>query len=299
MSDANGRPPEPQTPAQAIAGAVLGGRYRLDSPIGGGSFGSVFRGRDLELDRGVAVKVLGTSAGTDPVALVRFRREGALACRVLHPNVVAVLDFGITAGGVAYLVMELLEGRSLAQEIEAHAPLPARRVAEILVPVCAALAAAHAAGVVHRDVKPSNVFLHRAQGCERPTVLDFGIAKIVDDVGAQGVLTLDGALLGTPAYMAPERFRHLPCGPAADVYSLGVVTYEMLAGCLPWPASSSLVAIRGDADPPPPLAVADVPPALEQIVVRTLAREPAERPTVAEFKAVLERIAAGSESSIS
>jgi serine/threonine protein kinase len=290
-------PREPQTPAQAVPGAVFAGRYRLDSAIGGGSFGLVFQGRDLELGRPVAVKVLGTSAGTDPVALARFRREGALACRVPHPNVVVVVDFGVTMGGVAYLVMELLQGRSLAAEIAERAPLEPRRSAEILVPVCAALTAAHAAAVVHRDIKPSNIFLHRTSEGERPKVLDFGIAKIYDEVGAPGLVTLDNALLGTPAYMAPERLRHAAYGPASDVYSLGVVLYEMLSGALPWPISSSapmaLVALRGDDEPPPPLRGRHASQALSRILASVLARDPGDRPTAVELGERLRRLADG------
>ena len=248
-------PVEPQNPAQAMPGTVLAGRYRLDALIGGGSFGTVFRARHLELEREVAVKVLATSAGTDPEALARFRREGASACRVQHPNAVAVLDFGVNQGGVAYLVMELLQGHSLEKELEDKAQLPPRRCAEIVVPVCSALAAAHAAGVVHRDIKPSNVFLHQTPQGEVPKILDFGIAKMSGEAAIGQSLTVDGSLLGTPAYMAPERFRRGPYGTKSDVYSVGAMLYEMLAGRLPFIPSSAdplaLVAMQAEEDPPP------------------------------------------------
>jgi CheY-like chemotaxis protein len=273
---------EPQSPAQAVPGALLGGRYQLQSLIGGGSFGSVFRARHLELGHDVAVKVLGTSAGTDPEALARFRREGASAVRVQHPNVVAVLDFGVNASGVAYLVMELLEGHSLEREIETRGHLSAHRCAEILVPVCAALAAAHPAGVVHRDVKPSNVFLHRTPHGEVPKVLDFGIAKIAGDTALGRSITLDGSLLGTPAYMAPERFRRGPYGPKSDVYSVGTMLYEMLSGRLPFmPASAdplALVAMQAEDEPPALPRYPDVTPALEALVRAALSKNPDRRP---------------------
>ena len=177
---------EPRSPAQAVPGTVLGGRYRLEPPIGGGSFGTVFRARHLELDRDVAVKVLATSAGTDPEALARFRREGASACRVQHPNAVAVLDFGVNRGR-RRLPRDGAPRRATRsrRRSRTQTQLTPRRCAEIVVPVCAALAAAHAAGVVHRDVKPSNVFLHRTPQGEVPKILDFGIAKIVGEAAAR------------------------------------------------------------------------------------------------------------------
>jgi CheY-like chemotaxis protein len=274
---------EPQTPGHALPGSVLGGRYRLESLIGGGSFGSVFRARHLELGRDVAVKVLGTSAGTDPEALARFRREGASACRIQHPNVVAVLDFAVNAAGVAYLVMELLEGHSLEREIESHGHLIPRRAAEILVPVCSALAAAHAAGVVHRDIKPSNVFLHRVGREEVPKILDFGIAKIAGETALGRSITLDGSLLGTPAYMAPERFRRGPYGSASDVYSVGTVLYELLSGRLPFmPASPdplALVAMQAEDEPPALPRLPGITQPLEALVRSALAKAPQERPT--------------------
>ena len=277
-------PVEPQTPAQAIPGALLGGRYRLESLIGGGSFGTVFRASHLELERDVAVKVLAASAGTDPEALARFRREGMSACKVQHPNAVAVLDFGVTQGGVAYLVMELLEGQPLDRELEDEAQLTPPRCAEIVVPVCSALAAAHAAGVLHRDIKPSNVFLHHTPLGEVPKILDFGIAKITGEAVIGQNLTVDGSLLGTPAYMAPERFRRGPYGPKSDVYSVGVMLYEMLAGRLPFiPPSAdplALVTMQAEEDPPP-LRVRrpDIPPEFEAVVLSALARDPGARPT--------------------
>jgi serine/threonine protein kinase len=279
---------EPRNPSQVGPGTVLDGRYRMDSLIGGGSFGTVFRARHLELDREVAVKVLVTSAGTDPEALARFRREGAAACRVQHPNAVAVLDFGVTASGVAYLVMELLQGRSVEKELDAHTRLPPRRCAEIVEPVCSALAAAHSAGVVHRDVKPSNIFLHRGPHGETPKILDFGIAKMVRDAAAGQSLTVDGSLLGTPAYMAPERFRRGPYGPKSDVYSVGAMLYEMLTGRLPFiPASADplvLVAMLAEEEPPPLRSrCPEASPALDKLVRSALHRDPESRPAAEEL----------------
>jgi len=274
---------EPQSPAQAQPGTVLDGRYRLDSHLGGGSFGTVFRARHLELDRDVAVKVLATSAGTDPEALARFRREGASACRVKHPNAVDIYDFGVNEGGVAFLVMELLQGRSLEKELEEKTRLSPLRCAEIVVPICSALAAAHAAGVVHRDIKPSNVFLHQTPLGEMPKILDFGIAKMAGEAAIGQNLTVDGSLLGTPAYMAPERFRRGPYGTKSDIYSLGAMLYEMLTGRLPFVPSSAdplaLVAMQAEEDPPPlRLRCPEASPALESLVQSALSRTPDARP---------------------
>ena len=288
---------EPRNPAQAVPGTVLGGRYRLDALLGGGSFGTVFLARHLELDREVAVKVLATSAGTDPEALARFRREGASACRVRHPNAVAVLDFGVNPGGVAYLVMEYLQGHSLEKELEDGVRLTPRRAAEIVVPVCLALAAAHAAGVLHRDVKPSNVFLHQTPGGEVPKILDFGIAKMTQEAALGQSLTVDGSLLGTPAYMAPERFRRGPYGAKSDIYSVGAMLYEMLTGRLPFiPGSAdplALVAMQAEEDPAPlRLRCPEASPALERLVRSALGRNPDARPTAEALARRLARAAA-------
>jgi CheY-like chemotaxis protein len=283
-AQADAAPVEPRIPAHAVPGSVLGGRYRLDSLIGGGSFGTVFRARHLELDREVAVKVLATSAGTDPEALARFRSEGVSACRVQHPNAVAILDFGVNPGGVAYLVMELLRGRSLEKELEDKSQLPPRRCAEIVVPVCSALAAAHAAGIVHRDIKPSNIFLHQTPQGEVAKILDFGIAKMSGEAAIGQSLTVDGSLLGTPAYMAPERFRRGSYGTQSDIYSVGAMLYEMLTGRLPFIPSSAdplaLVAMQAEEEPPAlRTRCPTASPALAGLVKAALCRSPEGRPS--------------------
>ena len=234
-SRAEAAPARAASPAHGGPGTMLGGRYRIDSPIGGGSFGTVFRARHLELDRDVAVKVLATSAGTDPEALARFRREGISACRVQHPNAVAVLDFGVTESGVAYLVMELLRGHSLEKELEDHGRLLPAALREILVPVGSALAAAHAVGVLHRDIKPSNVFLHRTPLGEVPKILDFGIARIVGERRMRPEASPSTARSSArrPTWR-PSASAAGPYGTKSDVYSVGAMLYEMLSGRLPF-----------------------------------------------------------------
>jgi serine/threonine protein kinase len=190
----------------------------------------------------------------------------------------------VTPSGVAYLVMELLQGHSLEKELDEKNQLTPRRCAEIVVPVCQALAAAHAAGVVHRDIKPSNVFLHETPQGEVPKILDFGIAKMTREAALGQSLTVDGSLLGTPAYMAPERFRRGPYGTQSDIYSVGAMLYEMLTGRLPFiPGSAdplALVAMQAEEDPPPlRLRCPGAPPALEALVQATLDRNPELRPT--------------------
>ena len=284
--------------AETGPGALLAGKYRLGSLIGSGSFGSVYRARHVDLARDVAVKVLLTTAQTSPEALARFQREGIAACRVKHPNAVAVTDFGVTAAGAAFLVMELLEGQSLQDEMKRVGRFAAPRCAEILTPLCAALAEAHAAGIVHRDIKPANVFLQRTPQGETVKVLDFGIAKMADEDARAGNLTVEGGILGTPVYMAPERFRGEAIDGASDVYSVGVMLYQMLAGRLPFAApDSDLMAIvmMHLHREPPPLAEADpeIAPEIDGIVMSTLRKDPRQRPAIASLAASFARAAGG------
>jgi DNA-binding response OmpR family regulator len=278
-------PPDDEVsdPRDLKPGLVLDARYRLESRIGSGNFGTVYRARHLELDQAVAVKVLQTSAVTNPDAMARFRREGITASRVRHPNAVTVLDFGITPRGVAYLVMELLAGYPLEEEMKDARPLPVSRSLRIAAAVCQALAAAHRAGIVHRDIKPGNVFLHQAGGQEVPKVLDFGIAKIAGAAVLQQKVTLDGWIVGTPVYMAPERFGSEGVTGQADVYSVGVMLYQMLSGHLPFDADSDpmAVAMKHKNDAPPSLRAwrPDAPAPVEQAILAALAKRPEDRPS--------------------
>jgi serine/threonine protein kinase/ligand-binding sensor domain-containing protein len=276
--------------ADVLPGTLLDGKYRLDEKIGTGGFGAVFRGTHLSLGRAVAVKVFRPSSGNDSAeALERFRREGMTACRVNHPNAVYVLDSGITVEGIAYLVMELLVGHSLADELRRKRALSLRRCAEILTPVCNVLGVAHAAGLIHRDIKPDNIFLHRSKDGEVVKVVDFGIAKLMGLESDQLLhLTGTGGLIGTPSYMAPERFTRGDYDERSDIYSVGVTLFEMVCGRLPFPTEHKApfdVVLRQLTEPPDDLRAINplVPPDAAAIVLRCLAKDMLARPTPAEL----------------
>ncbi len=285
------RTKSPQAPAAADlisqdpvpAGTVLDGRFEIEELIGRGSCGAVYRARHLGLDRAVAIKLLTAAAGVASES--RLRREGISACRIEHPNAVEVLDFCVTES-VPFLVMQLLRGHSLDQEIRGRRGLTPGRCAEILHPACEVLAEAHAQGIIHRDVKPHNVFLHQARKGEVVKVLDFGIAKIVGEKILSRRLTLEGSLVGTPAYMAPERLSDSRYDGRADVYSLGVMLYEMLAGERPFNSPDLLELIRLQVHEPPPRLryhLPDLPAEAEAVVLAALAKDPDERPEISEM----------------
>lgn len=284
--------------SEALPGTVLDEKYRVENKIGSGNFGTVYRGIHLHLNHPVAIKVFRPTVGSGaPESLERFRLEGISACRITHPNAVTVLDFDVAAGSLAYMVMELLEGRSLAEEIESQGRLPVARARRIAADVCDVLAAAHDAGIVHRDVKPSNVFLHQAKGDEQVKVIDFGIAKlmdadsaVLDSAGARRTAT--GVIVGTPAYMAPERLNGDAYDGRADVYGVGVLLYEMLTGRLPFESKAtgnwSLAMMIGLTEPPLPSSVEPtVPRELDDIVRRALSKSPDERPSAPELARLL------------
>ncbi|MFF8018710.1 protein kinase [Streptomyces sp. NPDC007929] len=255
---------------------LLAGRYRLDVEIGRGGMGEVWRAYDETLARAVALKLL-LPQDTDATATSRFRLEAQTAGRLNHPNVVGVLDFGEYDNRL-YLVMELVEGDSLAGVLAASGALPAERVADLAAQASAGLAAAHGQGIVHRDVKPANLLLDTGGTLK---IGDFGIARFLDDPGA--ALTATGQIVGTGLYLAPERALGKQAGPASDMYSLGCVLYQLLSGRPPFQADTAVALLHQhlDAVPVPPreLGVAGLPPAFENYLLGLLAKQPEDRPT--------------------
>jgi len=282
-------------PADPLVGHILDEKYRLEERLGVGGMGTVYRARHLLIDRPVAIKVLNKLFVEDEAARTRFRREARAAGRLQHPNAVTVTDFGESQDGFVYLVMELLEGRTLRDVLAKEAPLDVARSVALMLQISAAVAAAHEAGIIHRDLKPANIFV--VQHPEVPAVvkvLDFGIAKLaaelLDDEDAM-TLTQVGAMIGTPRYMSPEQCDGLELTPAADVYSLGCILYEMLTGTVPFSGATPLaIAVRQTSEMPrsPRDFVSAIPPALEQVVMHTLEKRPEDRPAdAARFHAEL------------
>jgi hypothetical protein len=252
--------------------AVLGGRYVLGELLGTGGMAAVWRASDLVLDRPVAVKVLSPQLAADAGFAARFEREARHAARLAHPRLVTVFDCG-TDNGRPFIVMELVEGRTLRQVLDQAGPLPPGQAVAIAVQVCEALEVAHAAGLVHRDVKPANIVLPGGE----VKVLDFGIARA--DGLSGGTRTL--GVLGTAAYLSPEQASGGPAGPQSDLYSLGCVLFEMLTGAPPFAADSAvgLAYQHVHGDPGLPSARrAGLPARLDAITARLLAKDPAGRP---------------------
>ena len=261
-------------------GTIIEGKYRIDEKIGSGGMATVYRATRLMIGDLVAVKILHEQQLTDSQATERFRREAQAAAKLRHNNSVTVHDFGVAADGTTYLVMELVQGSSLRQWIEEQGSLSPPVAADVLTQSCAALDAAHAQGIVHRDVKPSNIMVAQSPSGLHVTVLDFGIAR-VHETAAAGNLTQVGHVLGTPQFMSPEQCLGEELDVRSDVYSLGVVLYEMLSGEVPFDATSSMaiVAKQITADPPSLRAAnPNVSPALEAVVKSALQKRRDDRP---------------------
>ncbi len=271
------------------AGRVLGGRYRLDALIASGGMGEVYRSTRLHIGDEVAVKVLRSELVDNATTRERFQREAQAAARLRHPNAVIIHDFGEEPDGIVYIVMELLDGRSLRQVLDEEGTLEAARVNRLLAQICAVLNEGHKQGIVHRDLKPENIVLldqpDLGQGkSEQVKLLDFGIAKLLDkaldETDQESRLTKVGTLIGTPSYMSPEQFEGEPVDARTDIYSLGVVLFELLTGQVPFVAKTATgVAIKHVMDAPPRLRTLQpaLSEAVEQVVLRALEKKPEAR----------------------
>lgn len=284
-----------QTNNDPLIDRILDNKYHLEERLGEGGMGTVYRARHLLMDRPVAIKVLHPQFVEKEGARTRFQLEARAAVLLHHANAVSVTDFGQTADGLVYIVMELLNGRTLREILAKEAPLETARATSIMLQTSAAVAAAHNAGIIHRDLKPSNILVTKSAAAPASVkVLDFGIAKlaadILDDEDASA-LTLPGTPMGTPRYMSPEQYEGHDLTPAADVYSLGVILYEMLTGMAPFTGVSPVeIAIKHANDPPlrPREIVAAIPEDVERVVLHALEKQPEARPASAtEFRGEL------------
>jgi serine/threonine-protein kinase len=255
-----------------LVGIVLDGRYRIDATIATGGMSSVYRGLDLRLDRPVACKVMDSRYSGDQQFLVRFQREARAVARLKDSGLVAVYDQGID-GQHAFLVMELIEGGTLRELLRERGPMPPHAVAAVLTPILGGLAAAHRAGLVHRDVKPENVLISDDGEVK---IADFGLVRAV----AEAKITSTSVILGTAAYLSPEQVSTGDASPRSDVYGVGILAYELLTGATPFTGDSALAVAyqRMDNDvPPPSAAIAGVPPQFDALIARATQRNPEDR----------------------
>jgi len=255
-----------------LVAAVLDGRYRVDAMIATGGMSAVYRGLDLRLDRPVAVKIMDSRYAGDNQFLTRFQREARAVARLKDPGLVAVYDQGID-GQHPFLVMELIEGGTLRELLRERGPMPPHAVAAVLRPVLGGLAVAHSAGLVHRDIKPENVLISDDGDVK---IADFGLVRAV----AEAKITSTSVILGTAAYLSPEQVSTGDAGPRSDVYSVGILAYELLTGVTPFNGDSALAVAyqRMENDVlPPSRVIAGVPAQFDDLVLQATAREPADR----------------------
>lgn len=271
-----------------LVGAALDGRYRVETRIATGGMSTVYRGLDLRLDRPVALKVMDPRYAGDHQFLTRFQREARAIARLKHPGLVAIYDQG-NDGTHPYLVMELVDGGTLRELLRERGPMPPHAVAAVLRPVLGGLAVAHRAGLVHRDIKPENVLISDDGEVK---LVDFGLVRAIAEAG----ITSTSVILGTAGYLSPEQVEGRPTGPRSDVYSAGIMAFELLTGTTPFRGDNALSVAhrRLDHDVPPPSSVIDgVPRQFDDFIARATARDPQYRfPDATAMGGALDAVAA-------
>ena len=285
----------PTQPLENLIGRTLNHRYLVEDKIGEGGFGAVFRGKQIATGREVALKILHPHNVHDETIVARFRREAEACSKLRDPHTVTTYDFDETPDGILYLAMELLRGRALHHLQKAEGPLGSARVLRIMDQVAASLSEAHANGIVHRDMKPENVFIESRAGEDHVKVLDFGIAKVMSDDRQVPALTAVGQTLGTLEFMSPEQLRGQKLDGRSDLYALGMMAYEMLTGKLPFQSAKTPIDIinfhmKHEAPPPSRLdEKVSVPAAVDAIIVKMVQKDREHR--FADANALREEIA--------
>lgn len=279
-----------------LIGTTIADKYLLEAKLGTGGMCEVYRARHVVIGKEVAVKILRPELAADPMIAERFEQEARAASRIRHPNAIDVNDFGVANGTTPYIVMELVDGKTVGQLLRETGPFSVERAVNILRQVCGALESAHMAGVIHRDIKPDNIMIAEYEGGDWVEVCDFGVAKIQEDVNRRAALTGANFILGTPRYMSPEQCEERPVDARSDIYSLGVVLYEMLTGEAPFEGNSTRLLVAHTFETPPLIRTKrpDLPADLEAVVMRALDKDPARRPqSAAEFFQAVERAVGG------
>jgi serine/threonine-protein kinase len=266
--------PQQQGP-DPFLGRVIDDRYQILQRVGEGGMGVVYKAKQVSIDRVIALKMLNQQMAQDPQWVKRFYNEAKACSRLQHPNTIRMFDFGQTREGRLFMTMEFLDGQPLRQAIAQGSPMSSTRVLKILIQCCASLAEAHSIGIIHRDIKPDNVFLLNMAGSpDFVKLLDFSVAKLLQD---DKMRTQAGVVFGTPQYMSPEQGRGLPLDARSDLYALGILAFEMLTGHTPFNDENPMHVLQMHLRSPVPQLPGNGPQAMQQILFRALEKEPGRR----------------------